>query len=290
MQSRKVILLTGASTGLGLATAKHLLLKNYHLVLTAREQSLHRFNEQNIQESQTCWIRKLDVTNYNERKILIDEINERLGGVDVLINNAGIAYRSVVEHVTEHERIEQLDINFLSCMELIRLVLPRMRHKKDGVILNISSVGGMMAMPTMSIYSASKFALEGATEALWYEVKPWNIKVCLIQPGFINSNSFEHTHETFLGKDAIQNQNSPYHQHYKQMSGFIAKMMKRTACTPDTVAQIIVKTIERKNPPLRIPGTRDAFIFYILRRLMPRKLYHHLLYKFLPNIKRWGKV
>ena len=92
-------------------------------------------------------------------------------------------YRAVLEHVSDAERVAQMDVNYLAPMDLIRLVLPRMREKHAGRILNVSSVGGMMAMPTMAVYSASKFALEGATEALYYEVRPWNIRVSLIQPG-----------------------------------------------------------------------------------------------------------
>jgi short-subunit dehydrogenase len=289
MKDKKVVLLTGASAGLGLATAKLLMKHDYFLVLSARESSLYRFKENSIVESTNLWIRTMDVTNTKERKALIHEINDKLGGVDVLINNAGVAYRSVVEHVTEHERIEQLNINFFSVMELTRLVLPSMRAKRQGKIINISSVSGMMAMPTMSIYSASKFALEGASEALWYEVKPWNIKISLIQPGFIHSNSFQKTHSTFLGKEAIEDINNPYHAHYSNMNGFIEKMMTKTTCTPDKVAKIIHKTIKRNNPPLRIAGTLDAYLFYILRRLSPRNLYHQLLYRSLPQIKLWGK-
>lgn len=289
MKYKNVILITGASIGLGLATAKLLLKHNYFLVLSARESSIHRFAEHSIFESETVWVRELDVTNSKERKKLIEEINDKKGGVDVLINNAGVAYRSVVEHVTEHERIEQLNINFFSVMELTRLVLPSMRTKRSGKIINISSVSGMMAMPTMSIYSASKFALEGASESLWYEVRPWNINVCLIQPGFIHSNSFRKTHSTFLGQDALADPDNPYHAHYSNMQGFIQKMMNKTTCTPEKVARIIYKTINRKNPPLRIPGTFDAYLFYLLRRLCPRNLYHKLLYKSLPHINKWGK-
>jgi short-subunit dehydrogenase len=290
MRDNKVILITGASTGLGLATAKLLINNNYTLILTARERSLYRFEQEGLKESSSIWIRKLDVTNHKERKNLIEEANNRLGGIDILINNAGISYRSVVEHVTEHERIEQLNINFLSAMELTRLVLPSMRKKRKGKIINISSVGGMMAMPTMSIYSSSKFALEGASESLWYEVKPWNINICLIQPGFINSNSFENTHPTLLSKNSIEDQSDPYHQHYINMKGFIEKIMHKTTCTPEKVAKVILKTIKKKNPPLRVPGTFDAIFFYYLRRLIPRQLYHTILYKALPKIKNWGKL
>ena len=152
---RQIVLVTGASTGLGLAIARHLLPGPYHLVLTARERSLDRFNRVGIAPSDRVWIRPLDVTDPDQRAALIDEIDADLGGVDVLINNAGVAYRACVEHVTEPERLHQLNINFRAPIELARRVLPGMRAKRSGKIINISSVGGMMAMPTMRRHCTS---------------------------------------------------------------------------------------------------------------------------------------
>ena len=111
--------------------------------------------------------RSLDITNREQRKNVVDEIVDRFGCIDVLINNAGFTYRAVMEHVTETEKLKQMEINFRAPMELIRVTLPAMRKKSKGLIIKISSVGGMMALPTMSIYSASKFVLEGANEALY---------------------------------------------------------------------------------------------------------------------------
>ena len=136
-------------------------------------------------------LRPLDITSADMRGELIANIEAQYGGVDILINNAGFTFRAVVEDVSEEDRLQQMNTNFRSPMELIRLCLPNMRQKRQGKIINISSVGGQMAMPTMAVYSASKHALEGATESLWYELKPWNIKVTLVQPGFINSKGFE---------------------------------------------------------------------------------------------------
>lgn len=284
----KVILLTGASTGLGLTIAKKLIKENYHLVLTARRSSISRFQENGIEESDNVWIRALDVTNAEQRVDLIIEINQRLGGVDILINNAGFTFRSVVEHVQEDERIQQMDTNFLAPMELTRLVLPFMRGKRDGRIINISSVGGMMAMPTMAIYSASKWALEGSTESLWYEVKPWNIKVTLIQPGFINSDSFLQVRDTKKSKLSKKGKDT-YHNHYNYMSSFIEKVMKLSPSTAEDVANKTLTVIKAKNPPLRVAGTVDAHLFSIVRRILPRRIYHYILYRTLPGIKQWGK-
>ncbi|MFT6633283.1 MAG: short-subunit dehydrogenase [Bacteriovoracaceae bacterium] len=285
---QKVILLTGASTGLGLTIAKKLIKENYHLVLTARATSMERFKENGIEEADNIWLRHLDVTDAQQRVDLIIEINQRLGGVDILINNAGFTFRSVVEHVQEDERMQQMDTNFLAPMELTRLVLPFMRGKREGKIINISSVGGMMAMPTMAIYSASKWALEGSTESLWYEVKPWNIKVTLIQPGFINSDSFKHVRDTKKSKLSKEG-NDTYHNHYRNMSSFIERVMKISPSSAEDVADKTLKVIKAKNPPLRVAGTLDAHLFSIFRRIIPRRLYHLILYYTLPGIHKWGK-
>jgi short-subunit dehydrogenase len=176
MREARTVLVTGASTGLGLALARRLLeVTPCRLVLTARESSMKRFAPAGIVEGPRVHLRALDVTSAEQRKRVVEEAADCWGGVDVLVNNAGVMYRSVLEHVSDAERLEQMDVNYQAPMALIRLVLPHMRAQRAGRILNVSSVGGMMAMPTMAIYSASKFALEGATEALYYEVKPWNI-------------------------------------------------------------------------------------------------------------------
>ena len=289
-KNKKTILITGASSGLGLSITKLLMqLSEYILILTARETSLNRFEQENIFESNNLLIRPLDVTNREQRKKVVEEIVDKFGCVDVLINNAGFTYRAVIEHVTEDEKLKQMEINFRAPMELIRVTLPAMRKKREGLIINISSVGGMMAMPTMAIYSASKFALEGASEALWYEVKPWNINVVLVEPGFIHSNSFLKVRMTPLSKNELDNQNAPYHFHYKYMANFIEKMMKLSPATPKKIAKKVLKIIKAKNPPLRVRATLDATFFAMLRRFLPRKFYHWFLYKNLPGIKYWGQ-
>jgi hypothetical protein len=199
-----------------------------------------------------------------------------------------VAYRCVVEHFTDAGCLDQINVNFHAPMELIRLVLPRMREKRAGRIINVSSVGGMMAMPTMALYSASKFALEGATEALWYEVRPWNIKVSLVQPGFIHSDSFRSTRYTAASRDAMTRAHDPYHPHYEHMATFIWKLMTRTPASPHDVAAKIMKVIRARHPPLRVPGTFDAWIFSWLRRLLPRRAYHEILFRALPKVGTWG--
>lgn len=287
----KIILVTGASTGLGLSIAKRLIQKTPHrLILTARNSSLERFKSENIMESDRVSIRPLDVMEDSDRKVLISEISAKFGAVDVLINNAGFTYRSVLEHVEQAELLQQMITNFWGPMELIRLVLPQMRKNKRGQIINISSVGGMMAMPTMSVYSASKFALEGASESLYYEVKPWNISVSLVEPGFINSDGFKKVRYTTLSGQSMRTPSEPYFGHYRFMTEFIEKVMSWSISSSDDIAKKVLKLVGKKNPPLRVPATLDAFIFDLIRRFLPRSFYHWILYRMLPYPDCWGDV
>lgn len=285
---KPVVIVTGTSSGIGLALARMLYDSNScRVVITARESSLAKLRQE-FHEKEDFRILSLDITSPVEQRAVIDETLKVFGRIDVLVNNAGISYRAVVEDMEKKDDYHQLHTNYFGPMNLIRLVLPLMRKQRSGRIINVSSVGGMMAMPTMASYSASKFALEGASEALWYEMKPWGIHVTLVQPGFVHSSSFEHVYLTEKYR-ALDPEHHPYKAYYRNMSRFIAVLMNRALATPESIAAIILRTIWRKHPPLRIPATVDARFFSLLRRLLPRSMYHSLLYCFLPGIKEWGK-
>lgn len=282
----KVVLITGTGSGIGLELAKRLYHSKFHTIVTARQASLERLSEQALEENSHFIIRPLDVTDYSQQEQLIDEINERWGGVDILINNAGVSYRSVIEHAKPEDAMDQFKTNYFGPMNLVRLVLPIMRKKRRGHIINVSSVGGMMAMPTMGLYSGSKFALEGACESLWYEVRPWNIRVHLIEPGFIHSYSFRNVRLTQQSEKAAQDPSSPYYCYYENMGQFIEKFMLKATATSDSIAKTIIKVMQKDNASLRIPVTVDAWLFYFLRRMLPRRIYHHTLYHFLSHIRK----
>lgn len=283
-----VVLVTGASSGIGLALARKLWNSPYRTILTARAQSLDELRRTPFQESSRLWIRELDVTSEAHRQAVVAEAEARWGGIDILINNAGLAYRSVIEHMTEADDTLQMQANYGGPMGLIRLVLPSMRRKRAGRIINVSSVGGMMAMPTMGAYSASKFALEGASESLWYELRPWNIHVTLVQPGFIHSNSFRRVLLSKAGRDSLEH-GDDYTMYYTSMTAFIERLMNRAWATPESVADTILETMQLATPPLRVAATVDAQFFSLLRRWLPRNLYHRVLYNNLPHIREWVK-
>lgn len=281
------MLATGCASGIGLALARRLAADaargGCRALLTARAASLDRLAAEGIRAGEAIAVLPLDVTSDAERRTAVRLAAERWGGVDVLINNAGISYRATVEDMSGADELVQQQVNHLGPLALCRLTLPHMRGQRWGRILNVSSVSGMMAMPTMGAYSASKWALEGASESLWYEARPWGVRVTLVQPGFIRSDSFTRV----LTPGGLDRERSDYAEYYRRMEPFIARLMTGARATPETVAARILRCAERRKPPLRLAATRDARIFYLLRRLLPRRVYHALLYRMLPGVSEW---
>ena len=287
---KRVVLITGASTGLGLALVKVLLKSGqFHVIATARRESLYRFRRERLFDGENLWVRPLDILIKKERDEVVCEAVEEFGGVDVLVNKAAYALRAVVEQVNETERQRQMAVNFRAPMALIRAILPSMRDRRRGHIINISSAGGVVGMPTMAVYNASKFALEGASEALWYEVRPWNIRVCTVQPGFINSEAFKRVKLTKESERSVRDKNNPYYYHYNSMASFIEKMMKLSVATPESVAKRILKVMNDDNPPLRVPVTLDSYLLGVFKKFSPQRFYNMCMYYLLPNIFRWGE-
>ena len=170
---QQVIIITGASSGFGKATAEMLSKKGYTVYGLCRRQ---------MQDS-TIKYRQCDVRNRENIHTVVEQIVAEQGRVDVLINNAGMGIGGALELATEEEIDLQMGTNFMGCVNMCQAVLPYMRRQRAGKIINLSSIGGLMGLPYQGFYSASKFAIEGFTEALSAEVRGFGIRVCMVEPG-----------------------------------------------------------------------------------------------------------
>src|SRR2546421_9931330 len=136
----------------------------------------------------------LDVTNAEQRAAAVQQTEQRFGAIDVLVNNAGIDYIGAIEEQEERHYRATFEVNFFSAVSMLRLVLPGMRARKQGTIVNVSSMDGIASLPVNGFYSASKFALEGMTESLWQELEPIGLRAFLVEPGSFRTGIEQRTH------------------------------------------------------------------------------------------------
>ncbi|MGI5135313.1 oxidoreductase [Streptomyces sp. CA-106110] len=179
--SRKTWLITGASSGLGKALAEHVLAQGGQVVATA--SSTQATTELATRYPETAMAVKLDVTDAEDRAAGVRAAQERFGGIDILVNNAAIDFVGALEEQEESDYRRLFEVNFFGAVALTRAVLPGMRGRRSGIIVNVSSMDGLASLPANGYYSASKFALEGFTEALWQEIEPIGLHAMIIQPG-----------------------------------------------------------------------------------------------------------
>ncbi len=176
---KKVVIITGASRGFGELIAKKFHKENFQVIATMRNidssPSLKKLNNVDI--------KKLDVTLKSDIKNVIDFTVQKYGRIDILINNAGYGAFGFLEEASEKEIRNQFDVNFFGLIDCIRAVLPQMRKQRDGVIINISSIAGRFGLPFTSLYNSSKFAVEGLTECLHYELSLFGIDIKTVAPG-----------------------------------------------------------------------------------------------------------
>lgn len=198
--NRKTWLITGASSGLGKALAEHVLAQGDNAVVSA--SSTTATAELAARYPETALAVRLDVTDPGQRVAGVRVAQERFGGIDVLVNNAAIDFVGALEEQLEDDYRRLFEVNFFGAVELTRAVLPGMRRRGTGVIVNVSSMDGLASLPANGFYSSSKFALEGFTEALWQEIEPLGLHAMVIQPGSFRTGI---ENRTKVSGEAIEN-------------------------------------------------------------------------------------
>lgn len=273
--NKKVAIITGSSSGFGLLTTLELAKKDYLVIATMRNLEkqanlLSQATQLNLLHNIT--VQQLDVTDQNSIhnfQLVLKEINR----VDLLINNAGYANGGFVEEIPVEEYRKQFETNLFGAISITQLVLPYMREQKSGKIINISSISGQVGFPGLSPYVSSKYALEGWSESLRLEVKPFGIDVALVEPGSYNTNIWE------VGKQLATNQSdttSPYKEYMDKIQKHI-NSGSDTFGNPIDVANKIVEIVESKRTNLRYPIGKGVKFMIFAKKILPWRLWEYLV-------------
>ena len=257
-----VALVTGCSSGIGLETAVALAREGHFTFATMRNLKKAETLEKIVKdENLPISILELDVDNKESMDNAIEKIMEHKGRIDTLVNNAGWGMWGTVEDVSIDEFKEQFETNFFSIVRMIQKIAPIMRKQKSGSIVNVSSVAGRIGFPVSPAYISSKFALEGLSECLRFELSPFGINVITIEPGVIKTNFFD---SMKMAKKS--DSNSVYNDiTSKVISG--VKMMAEMGTEPKEVANAILKSINDKNPLPRYIVGNDAMMFLEAKKM-----------------------
>ena len=257
-----VALVTGCSSGIGLETAVALAREGHFTFATMRNLKKVEALEKIVKdENLPISILELDVDNKESMDNAIEKIMEQKGRIDTLVNNAGWGMWGTVEDVSIDEFKEQFETNFFSIVRMIQKIAPIMRKQKSGSIVNVSSVAGRIGFPVSPAYISSKFALEGLSECLRFELSPFGINVITIEPGVIKTNFFD---SMKMAKKS--DSNSVYNDiTSKVISG--VKMMAEMGTEPKEVANAILKSINDKNPLPRYIVGNDAMMFLEAKKM-----------------------
>jgi NAD(P)-dependent dehydrogenase (short-subunit alcohol dehydrogenase family) len=256
------VLITGCSSGFGLLSALEFARRGDTVFATMRDTSkAGALNDAAAKEGLSVNVLRLDLLDQASIDAAVAEA-QRAGPIDVLVNNAGFEVRSSIEDASEDEIRRQFETNVIGTMRVTRAVLPAMRERGAGVIVNLSSVAGIVAVPYAGYYAASKHALEAITESLHYEVKPFGIRVALIEPG-----AFETSFGTNITWGARFNASSPYFAHAERFTAARAKLSNPEAPNdPQDVARAIVEAAYTDAPKLRYPVGGDAQLIAAVRK------------------------
>ena len=271
----KVILITGCSSGFGLLTAARLSSKGHIVFATMRnlEKKQPLLDEVRKRGGDVRLLR-IDVTDIQSIREAVNTIKNEFGRINILVNNAGYGIGGFFEDLTEEEIRQQFDTNFFSVQNMIREVVPLMRERREGKIINISSIAGLYALPSFGAYNASKWALEGFSESLYYELKPFGIHVCLIEPGTYNTTIF-HGNKRYAKNSS--DANSPYYLLSQFLDQKVKAFVENTHRDPEDIARLVEKIIDSKNPPLRNMPDSQSKMIYCLKRILPFRIFSGIL-------------
>lgn len=262
----KTIFITGASSGIGRETVKFFLKKGWQVAATMRNHQ----NEREFINVKGVKIFKCDVTNHDDIRKAVKESILTFGKVDVVVNNAGFYTIGPFEAATNSQISEQLDTNLKGAMIVTKEFLPYFRKNKSGVIINISSIAGLMAMPIQSLYHASKWGIEGFSEALQYELKPFGIKVKIIEPGVIKTDFYGRS------KIVVSNEDTKEYDEYSNKVIDILIKHGQRGSSAEKVAETIYKAATDNKSQIRYRVGKLKFL-PTLKRFLPQKIYTKLV-------------
>ncbi len=265
----KTVLITGASSGIGKETAKTLLAEGYVVYAAAR-----RVDQMKDLEKLGGHLLKMDVTQEDDLVASVDLINEQHGGVDILINNAGFGMYGAMEDTTLEDARYQFDVNVFGLARLTQLVLPRMREKKEGKIVNVSSMGGKVYTPLGSWYHASKHALEGWSDCLRLELKQFGVDVIIIEPGIIQSEFGD----VLMGPMLERSGEGPYGDLAQHIAKGTQESYEKGGASPASlIAKLIAKSIGATKPKTRYVAGKYAKLSLFIRKWFGDRFYDRMI-------------
>jgi NAD(P)-dependent dehydrogenase (short-subunit alcohol dehydrogenase family) len=278
MAERKIAVVTGSSSGIGLLTTIEFAAHGYTVVATMRDPGRSERLEQAAQKAgvrERLDIRQLDVTNFESLPGVVNEIVRDHGRIDVLVNNAGMSVAGFIEDLSVEEIRNQFETNFFGAVAMSKAVLPTMRRQRHGHIIQVSSVGGLVAYPILGAYNASKWALEAISEALRIETQSLGIRVALVEPGSYETDIW--TRGVIVAKGGLE-ESSPNKERSRRFTEFVKS---RSASRGDArdVARLILRVANTPNPKLRYLIGKGTGIQVWMRRLVPWRGYERMIAK-----------
>ena len=275
----KIAAVTGSSSGIGLVTCVELALNGYRVVATMRDLTRRGRLDAAAQKAgvqERLELRRIDITENDSLADAVSGIVRDYGRIDVLVNNAGFSVAGFAEDMTLAELRKQMETNFFGNVAMTKAVLPVMRRQRSGHIIQVSSIAGRAGAPLLSSYNASKFALEGWSEALRVEVHSLGIRVALVEPGDYDTDIWERN--VVIAKQALD-ASSPNKERSQRFAEFVkARRGKRR--DPREVARLIVRIAKNPNPRLRYLIGPDARLHMLARTVMPWRRYERMVAKY----------